>query len=380
LLRRPGKFAVAKAQEDIHTAIEQKLTRALGDAGAKIHAGRSRNDQVQADLRLFIKDRLLVLMDLACDAAAAWEKFGRESGSVVLPGYTHLQKAMPTTVGHWAASHAEALLENLRALRFAYDDADASPLGSAAGYGVTLPLQRAYVAKLLGFSRVQRNTLRVQTSRPRVEAATVAALTLLARDLGSLAWDISLFTSAEFGFLSLDRSFTTGSSIMPQKKNPDVAELTRARAALFPGWLSQILAVGLLPSGYHRDYQITKGVLFQALDTAEQMLDIMRRLPASLQVNWDRCAASVTEDLLAAHQAISLVKSGVPFRTAYRRIAELSRGKNGKPRPVQTPELPGYPGAPGNPDWRAISADREKWKQWAEGSQRSLHAAWRKLL
>ena len=380
LLARPRRFAIARAQEDIHTAIEQRLTRALGDAGAKVHTGRSRNDQVQVDIRLFLKDKLLGIVDLSCSAAAAWQAFGQRSEGIALPGYSHLQRAMPTTMGHWAASHAEALLENVRALRFAYEEADASPLGSAAGYGVPLPLDRAYVAKLLGFSRVQRNTLRVQTSRPRVEAAAVAALALLARDLGTLAWDLSLYTSAEFGFLSLEESLTTGSSLMPQKKNPDVIELTRARAALFSGWLNQILSVGLLPSGYHRDYQTTKGVVFRAFDTMDRMLDMTRRVPASLRVDQDRCAAAVTQEMLATHQAISLVKNGVPFRTAYRRIAELSRGGERGSRPVKIPALPAYAGAPGNPDWRALSADLKKIGQWAERSRRALHAAWRKLL
>ena len=161
-------LTVTRAQEDIHTAVEQALTKALGAAGAKVHAGRSRNDQVQVDLRLFLKDRLLDLIEKSCAAAEAWEDFGRKHEKTLLPGYTHLQRAMPTTFGHWAAAHAEALLENARALKFAYEEADACPLGSAAGYGVTLPLDRKYVAELLGFSRVQRNTLRVQSSRPRL--------------------------------------------------------------------------------------------------------------------------------------------------------------------------------------------------------------------
>ncbi|NNN04312.1 MAG: argininosuccinate lyase, partial [Elusimicrobia bacterium] len=271
---KPGAFAVTRAQEDIHTAVEQHLTRRLGEIGAKVHAGRSRNDQVQVNLRLYIKDRLLALHARAGEAAAAWAAFGARRQNIVIPGYSHLQRAMPTTLGHWAASHAEALQDGRRALRFAFDEADACPLGSAAGYGVMLPLPRARVARLLGFSRVQRNTLRVQSSRPRLEAAVLSSLCLLARDLGVLAWDLSLYSTAEFGFLKLSDSFTTGSSIMPQKKNPDVVELTRARAALFPGWLAQVLAVGALPSGYHRDYQLTKGVLFSALDEAERMLDI----------------------------------------------------------------------------------------------------------
>jgi len=377
---RSGRFAVAREQEDVHTAVEQALTAALGDAGAKIHAGRSRNDQVQVDLRLFLKDRLLALHEKAGNASAAWQEFGEKHGGVRIPGYSHLQRAMPTTIGHWAASHAEALEDGRRALRFAHDEADCSPLGSAAGYGIMLPLERNYVAKLLGFSRVQRNSLRVQSSRPRVEAVVLSSLALLARDLGSLAWDLSLYSTAEFGFLRLSSSFTTGSSIMPQKKNPDVVELTRARAALFPGWLNQVLAVGALPSGYHRDYQLTKGPLFAALDAMDLMLDVVARLPAALTVKSERCAAAVTEDLLATHEAAALVRSGVPFRNAYRTVAEKARARTGEPRRVEGFDLPSYTGAPGNPGWKAMGSDRARESAWGAGRRRRLSAAWKALL
>ncbi len=377
---RPGKFAVTREQEDIHTAVEQRLTRALGDAGAKIHAGRSRNDQVQVDLRLFLKDRLLELHARAGAAAAAWKAFGLRHQGTTLPGYSHLQRAMPTTAGHWAASHAEALWDGQRALRAAFDEADASPLGSAAGYGVMLPLDRPFVAKLLGFARVQRNTLRVQSSRPRLEAAVLSSLALLARDLGVLAWDLSLYTTAEFGFFKLSGSFTTGSSIMPQKKNPDVVELTRARAALFPGWLAQVLAIGALPSGYHRDYQLTKGPLFAALDAMALMLDVAERLPGALSVNAPRCAAAVTEDLLATHEAIALVRGGMPFRAAYRAPAERARARAGEPRPGVGPALPRAPGAPGRPDWKALDADLARANAWGAARRRALDAAWSALL
>lgn len=379
LLDAGEAFTIAREQEDIHTAVEQALTAALGELGGKIHAGRSRNDQVQTDLRLYLKDSLLELSRLAGEASEAWQNFGLAHQTAVVPGYSHLQRAMPTTLGHWAASHAEALIEAQRTLRRAYDEADSCPLGSAAGYGVMLPLDRDLTAKLLGFARVQRNTLRVQTSRPRLEAAVVAALALVAKDLGALAWDLSLYSSAEFGFMKLADSFTTGSSLMPQKKNPDVAELTRARAALFPGWLSQILAVGALPSGYHRDYQLTKGPLMDALDCARAMLDMAARLPASLKVDAARCAAAVTEDMLATHEAVALVKDGVPFRDAYRRVADKARALSA-PKPVAAPALPDYPGAPGRPDWSGLVADRGVETAWASAERRKLDAAWGALL
>ena len=311
--------------------------------------------------------------------AAAWAVFGAKWDARAVPGYSHLQRAMPTTIGHWVASHVEALLEGRRALRFAFDEADASPLGSAAGYGVMLPLPRQHVAKLLGFSRVQRNTLRVQSARPRLEAAVLSSLALIARDLGVLSWDLSLYSSAEFGFLKLADSFTTGSSIMPQKKNPDVVELTRARAALFPGWLSQVLTIGQLPSGYHRDYQLTKGPLFSALDTMAAMLDIVARLPESLKVDEERCAAAVTSDLLATHEAIALVKDGMPFRNAYREVAARARAA-GTPCPVVDVELPSHLGAPGRPDWRFLLAENGRASRRAEATRRGLDKAWSALL
>ena len=373
------RLKISRSQEDIHTAVEQALTAALGETGAKVHAGRSRNDQVQVNLRLYLKDRLLALDAAAGAAAAAWAAFGARHDAVAIPGYSHLQRAMPTTVGHWAASHVEALLDGRRALRFAFDEADASPLGSAAGYGVMLPLPRERVAKLLGFSRVHRNTLRVQSSRPRLEAAVLSSLALVARDLGVLAWDLSLYSTAEFGFLKLADSFTTGSSIMPQKKNPDVVELTRARAAMFPGWLNQVLMIGQLPSGYHRDYQLTKGPLFSALDAMAQMLEIAARLPESLRINEERCASAVTSDLLATHEAIAMVREGVPFRTAYREVAARARAA-GPPRPVSNVELPSHLGAPGRPDWKFLAAENSKYDRRTTSTKRALDKAWQKLV
>lgn len=380
LLRRPQAFFITRAQEDIHTAVEQYLTRAVGDAGRRIHTGRSRNDQVQTDLRLYLKDRLLALHARTCAAAEAWRSFGARHARVLMPGYTHLQRAMPTTMGHWAASHAEAFLENARFLRAAYAEVDAGPLGSGAGYGVPLPLPRAYVARLLGFSRVQRNTLRVQTSRPRVEAVVLSALAVLARDAGVLADDLRLYATAEFGFLKLPEAFTTGSSIMPQKRNPDVVELTRARAALFPGWLQQVLAIGALSSGYHRDYQLTKGPLLAAVETADEMLAMLARLPGPIQVDAARCRAAVTEDMLATHQALALVRTGVPFREAYRRVAEAARSAGTAARPAGKVELPDYPGAPGDPGFSALKREAGQEAAWSRRESARLHKIWDRLL
>ncbi|MFA6028408.1 MAG: argininosuccinate lyase [Elusimicrobiota bacterium] len=380
MLERPGAFFITRAQEDVHTAVEQHLTRVVGEAGLRIHAGRSRNDQVQTDLRLYLKDRLLRLHARTCEAAEAWRLFGARNARVLAPGYTHMQRAMPTTLGHWAASHAEAFLENARLLRAAYAEVDACPLGSGAGYGVPLPLPRAFVARLLGFSRVQRNTLRVQTSRPRLEAVVLSALTVLARDAGVLADDLRLYATAEFGFLRLPEAFTTGSSIMPQKRNPDVVELTRARACLFPGWLQQILAIGTLPSGYHRDYQLTKGPLMAAVETADEMLEILARLPGPLKVDAARCRAAVTEDTLATAKALALVREGVPFREAYRRVAEGARAAGTSARTAGRVDLPSYAGAPGDPGFKALGEERRTEARWSRREGARLRRTWDRLV
>ncbi|MBI3297129.1 MAG: argininosuccinate lyase [Elusimicrobia bacterium] len=371
-------FVILPEQEDIHTAVEQRLTERLGELGKSIHAGRSRNDQVQTDLRLFMMDRLLELHAGAAAAAGAWSAFAGRHAKVLMPGYTHLQRAMPTTAGHWAASHVEALLDGCRSIRQAFDEADASPLGSAAGYGAPLPLDRAFTARLMGFTRVQLNTLRVQTSRPRIDAAVISALALVAKDLGVLAGDLCLFATAEFGFMKLDPAFTTGSSIMPQKRNPDVAELLRARAAQFPGWVLQALSAGPAASGYHRDFQLSKRPLFAALDAAAAMVDMAARLAGAVRVDAARCRAAVTQDLLATQRALDLVKKGLPFREAYRRVAAAAR-QDGQ-RTAGRVDLPAYLGAPGNPGLRALASGLAAEARWNGRRGAALRGAWKRLL
>ena len=373
-----SSFVIRPEQEDIHTAVEQRLTESLGDLGKRVHAGRSRNDQVQTDLRLYILDALLNLHASAASAASAWNAFARKNAGVLMPGYTHLQRAMPTTMGHWAGSHAEALLDAARSLRHAYAEVDACPLGSAAGYGVPLELDRKLTAKLLGFSRVQRNTLRVQTCRPRLDAAVISALALMAKDLGVLAGDLCLFATAEFGFVKLAPEFTTGSSIMPQKRNPDVAELLRARAAQFPGWLSQAFTAGPSTSGYHRDFQLAKAPLFAALDTAAAMLDMAERLAGAVEVDAARCRAAVTGDLMATHRALALVKKGLPFREAYQRVAAGAR-KDGQGRAASV-ELPEYLGSPGKPGFAENAREAKAEAAWNAARGKALRGAWAKLL
>ena len=332
---RRGTLAVTPEDEDVHTAVENALVARLGALGEKVHTGRSRNDQVAVDLRLYLKNALLALADSTLVAAAALAAFARRHRRVVLPGYTHQRRAMPSTLGLWAAGYAEALLDDLTPVACALDLVDRSPLGSAAGFGVPLPLDRAAVAKALGFASVQRNVTAVAASRGKLEVVVLAAAWAIGYDLAKLAWDVILYSSEELGFLGLPGELATGSSIMPNKRNPDVFELTRGRAALLDGYLAQGMAVaGKLPGGYHRDLQLGKATVMRGLDTAAEMVAMMAAAVPLLSVDRARCAAALSPAVFATDEAVRRARAGVPFRTAYREVAtELRRG-------VDPPVLP----------------------------------------
>jgi len=254
-----------------------------------------------------------------------------------MPGYTHLRRAMPSTVGLWAAGHAESLLDSLEALEAAWTAADRCPLGSGAGYGVPLPLPRELVAELLGFARIQHTVTAVQHARGKLEATVLQALWPLSYDLGKLAWDVVLFSAEEYGFLRLPESLATGSSIMPHKKNPDLFELTRARAASFDGIVAEAMAVaGGLPGGYHRDLQLAKGPLLRGLETVEGMLELTAWAVPQLEVDGERCRGAVGGDLLATDEVFARVRAGVPFRTAYREVAAEVTAPGWRPPDVDT--------------------------------------------
>jgi argininosuccinate lyase len=325
---RCGALVVGEDDEDVHTAVENALVARLGALGETIHSGRSRNDQVAVDLRLYLKDALLSLGASLLDAADALAAFARRHRRVVLPGYTHQRRAMPSTLGLWAAGYAELLLDDLGLLAAALDLVDRSPLGSAAGFGAPLPLDRAAAARALAFAGVQRNVTAVAASRGKLEVAALAAAWGVAHDLGKLAWDVILFTSDEFGFLVLPAGLATGSSIMPNKRNPDVFELTRARAALLDGYLAQAVALaGKLPGGYHRDLQLTKGTVMRGLDAAAEMTAMMAAAVPQLGVDRERCAAALSPEVFATDEAVRRARAGTPFRAAYREVAaELAAG------------------------------------------------------
>jgi argininosuccinate lyase len=318
-----GEMVVTKADEDSHTVIEQALTAALGEAGKKLHTGRSRNDQVLAAIRLFLREHLRDLARQTQALARGLCTFGEQYDTWLMPGYTHFQRAMPSTVGLWAMGYAELLAADLDALQSAHAQVNVSPLGSAAGYGVpSLPLPRQAVAEALGFDRVQTHVTAVQLSRGKLELHVVHALVQVGATLNRLAADLVLFNSAEFGFVTLPKAFTTGSSIMPQKQNPDVLELARATYHRLLAEMNVLLTLPAnLPSGYHRDLQLTKEAALRSVLLTSDLLTAMNHLLPGVQFNADALRAALSPDLFATADALARVQAGMPFREAYRQAA-----------------------------------------------------------
>ena len=318
-----GLLVIEQAQEDGHTALEAALTEALGATGKRVHLGRSRNDQVMVALRLLMRDQLLELGASAANLARTFVALAARYQASPLPGYTHLRRAMPSTWGQWGIAFAEGLLEDLQALPSLWQRLDRCPLGAAAGFGVPLPLDRARTAELLAFSNVQSSPIDVMNSRGRHELAVMAWLVSMAGTLEKALWDLALYSTQEFGFVTLPDAFTTGSSIMPQKRNPDAVELARARCRELRG-LAALLAhlAGGLPSSYHRDLQFLKKPFLEALVKGRELLDICARLLPGLEIREAACQLACTDDLYAAQEAYRLVaEQGIPFRDAYQTVA-----------------------------------------------------------
>lgn len=321
-LDEAGGFPILREQEDCHTAIENHLARELGELGEKIHTGRSRNDQVLAALRLYYKEELARCKGLMRELVQYLERFAARYGEVELPGYTHTRKAMPSSVGLWAGSFVESMDDNARLIDVALDLIDQSPLGTGAGYGVPLDLDREYTAGLLEFGRVQQNPIYTQNSRGKFEATILHALTQVMLDLNKMATDLIVFSMPELGYFELPEELCTGSSIMPQKRNPDVLELVRARYHLVVAFEFQVKnTVANLLSGYNRDLQLTKGPTMRGLEVTQATLSVMALVFDRLGVNADRCRAGLTDEVYATERVYELVRKGVPFREAYRRIS-----------------------------------------------------------
>ncbi len=314
-------FTIRREDEDCHTAIEQSLTAFCGDAGKKIHTGRSRNDQVQTALRLWMKDLLIKMCSKSTDLVRVMTQFAEANARVPMPGRTHLQVAMPSSIGLWAAAYAEELSDEIKHMAGVLDLIDQSPLGSAASYGVPIPIDREMSANLMGFSKVQNNVLYANNSRGKFEAIVVDALDYICLTLSKTAQDMILFSLPEFGYFSLPPQLCSGSSIMPQKKNPDGLELTRSRSSVVSSCATQIKnCIRSLPSGYNRDFQDTKEPLIKAAHIAYQCVQVMELTFRKLEVHEERLKRSFTSEIYATDKALDLVASGMSFRDAYKQV------------------------------------------------------------
>lgn len=316
-----GEVVLGPEDEDVHTRIENLLTDRLGELGGKLHTGRSRNDQVLLDTRLLCREKLVEAALSCVRLAASLAAFSGKQGDAPMPGYTHSRKAMPTTVGTWAAAHAEALVDHLRCIDATYELVGCNPLGAAAGYGVPMHLDTRRTAELLGFERTPVSPLYTINSRGILEHQLLSTLAGLMLSLSRMADDLVLFSREELGFFRIPQGFTTGSSIMPQKRNPDVLELVRARAASVVCQATQTaMIVKGLSSGYHRDLQQTKGPLISGLESTCMTLSVLRPLVGGLEVNRKALEKAMSPELYSTAEVYALVEEGTPFRSAYRKV------------------------------------------------------------
>jgi len=343
-----GRFKVRPRDEDVHTAVENRLVKELGPLGKKLHTARSRNDQVLLDLRLYLREKLLEAKSAATDLAEVLVRFAHKHRLVPIPGRTHTQRAMPSSVGLWAGAFAEALLDDLTLLEAAYTLVNQCPLGSAASYGVAVPIDRQLTSDLLGFARVQNNVLYANNSRGKFEAVVLFALTATMQDIAKMSNDLIWMSIPELGYFELPEEFCPGSSIMPQKRNPGPLEVARALSASVEACLFEVLGIiSKLPSGYNRDFQYTKGPVMRGFDLTTSSLRMLTRLVPALKVNKKRCLEAFTPELFAADEALRLAEKGVPFRDAYRQVASRL-GELANEDPVANIRSKTHLGAPGN--------------------------------
>lgn len=332
-----GEFVIEEGVEDVHSQVELMLTRKLGDTGKKIHSGRSRNDQVLVDLKLYVRDRLTQVVQATEKLFDVLNARAEQHKDDLLPGYTHLQIAMPSSFGLWFGAYAEGLIDDVVQLNAAYRLANRNPLGSGAGYGSSFPLNRTMTTELLGFEGMHHNVVYAQMSRGRTEQAALTALASLAATVSRLAMDVCLYNSQNFGFIVLPDDLTTGSSIMPHKKNPDVAELLRAKTNRLKALPMEVtLVLSNLPSGYHRDMQLLKEILMPAFDETLDCLDIAAFMLEHTQVKSSLLDDSKYDLIFSVERVNELVMQGVPFRDAYRQVGkEIGEGTYSAPRDLK---------------------------------------------
>ncbi len=324
-----GDFEIEPDIEDVHSEVELLLTRRLGDVGKKIHSGRSRNDQVLVDLKLFLRDELRQIAGAVRQLFDRLQEQSERYREVLMPGYTHLQIAMPSSFGLWFGAYAETLVDDMRMLAAAWHIANQNPLGSAAGYGSSFPLDRTMTTRLMGFETLHYNVVAAQMSRGKSERAAAAAIAAVAATVGRMAMDLCLFMSQNFGFVSLPDELTTGSSIMPHKKNPDVFEIMRGRCNRLQALPNEIaLLTTNLPVGYHRDLQLMKDILFPAIEEIKRTLRMGDFMLAHLKVNEHILNDRKYDYLFTVEDVNRLVLQGVPFREAYRQVGmAVQRGE-----------------------------------------------------
>ncbi len=366
-----GKFSLTKADEDVHSAIERHLTDHLGDAGKKIHAGRSRNDLVIADTRLHSKENIRKIMDKWISVIRALRTVGINYKGVFLPGYTHMQPAMPNSVDAWCSGYIELLLSAADALKQAYAAIDTSPLGVAAGFGVPyFNIDRNLYATLLGFENVQYSVTSVQLSRGFLELRLLHALQYGASVFNRLAADIVFYAGADKGFISLSDDQVSGSSIMPQKKNPDVWELIRGFSHEFEGLVAQMQSTTAnMTSGYHRDLQTIKKLTMASISRMDQLCEASSKALKGVSFNEDTCYEALDSSLFATHLANSLTLQGIPFREAYKKAAR-EYANNTIPSKEELSECYNHLGAPGQCDTSYFNPAIESLNTWVENEEK----------
>ena len=321
---KEGNFSIDDGAEDIHSQIEFMLTKRIGEAGKMIHTGRSRNDQVALDIKLFLRSAITAVKADTLDLFELLINKSNEHRDTLIPGYTHLQIAMPSSIGLWLGAYAESLVDDMEFLSAAYQVANKNPLGSGAGYGSSFPLNRKRTTELLGFSDLNYNSVYAQMSRGKTEKLTAMAIASVAATLSRLAMDCCLYMNQNFGFIFFPDELTTGSSIMPHKKNPDVFELIRAKCNRIQSTPNELtLLINNLPSGYHRDMQLTKEILFPALDELHVCISMMKLMISAMQVKSDILQDEKYRYLFSVEKVNELVNQGLPFRDAYAQVGNL---------------------------------------------------------
>jgi argininosuccinate lyase len=320
---REGGFVIEKDIEDVHSQVEYMLTQRIGEAGKKIHSGRSRNDQVAVDIKLYLRAQVLHLKDETKQLFDLLIQLSEQYKDKLLPGYTHLQIAMPSSFGLWFGAYAESLIDDLELLAAAYHIVNKNPLGSGAGYGSSFPLDREMTTRLLGFASPNYNSVYAQMTRGRAEKVVATGLASIAATLSRLAMDCCLYINQNFGFISFPNELTTGSSIMPHKKNPDVFELIRAKCNRIQATPNELtLLVSNLPSGYHRDLQLTKEILFPAIEEGKACLQMTKLMLSNIQIKDNILDDGKYKYLFSVEAVNELVNKGVPFREAYRQVGD----------------------------------------------------------